>query len=440
MKLISFTGLRRLTCMVVLLLGGLLNVALFSQETDNVKSELFREIDAAMNSAKEEEVPILSPNLYAKAMELYRRADAEYKKGERLDKIRKRINEAKNAFAKAIDAAEVTKVALAEILKIRKESANRESATLAPNEFRKAEGKYKEAILKAEAGDIRSAKKKADEAIRAYCEMIVTTLLKGPVKKAEDQLKKSRSKLSSQTYKTAERDLKTLKISVQNAKKQKFNPAEYEAKIRAQIGSIIFVIQSPSKSTSSAKRTQTESKTLPTQKQAKIKLQTSNWPLYARLSTVKPVSREEEEFAKALADKLNHTTAVVASNPTVRFPARSLAARVQAAYRRLDRRKQAAMQKNARALLSKTDADRQRYFGAYAARNADRRLRQADDPGPGCRNAGAITQGGAGAFGCLAPRYYEVHRTHGYRRIWNSSQDLGGSRVLPGGRAIKGPP
>ncbi len=56
----------------VLLLGGLLNVALFPQETDNVKSELFREFDAAMKSARQEEVPILLPNLYAKTMELYK--------------------------------------------------------------------------------------------------------------------------------------------------------------------------------------------------------------------------------------------------------------------------------------------------------------------------------------------------------------------------------
>ncbi|MCZ6820329.1 MAG: serine hydrolase, partial [Calditrichaeota bacterium] len=165
------------------------------------------------------------------------------KKGERLDKIRKRINEAKNAIAQALDAAEVTKVALAEILTIRKESANRESAALAPNEFRKAEGKYKEAILKAEAGDIRSAKKKADEAMRAYREMTIAALFKGPIKTAEDQLKKGRAKVSRQTYKTAERDLKTLKKSVQGAKKQKFNPAEYEAKIRAQIDGITSVIQ-----------------------------------------------------------------------------------------------------------------------------------------------------------------------------------------------------
>ena len=121
-------------------------------------------------------------------MELYRRANAEYKKGERLDKIRKRINEAPADLKKAVDAAEVKKVALAEILIIRKEAAKRESAQLAPNEFRETKGKYKEAILKAEAGDIRSAKKKADEAIRAYREMIVTALLKGPVKTAEDQI------------------------------------------------------------------------------------------------------------------------------------------------------------------------------------------------------------------------------------------------------------
>ena len=119
-------------------------VAVFSQETDNVKSELFREIDAARKSARQEEVPILSPNLYAKTRELYRRADAEYKKGERLDKIRKRINATTADLKKAGDVAEVTKVALAEILIIRKEAAKRESAQLAPNEF----GKQKANIRK----------------------------------------------------------------------------------------------------------------------------------------------------------------------------------------------------------------------------------------------------------------------------------------------------
>lgn len=246
-------------------------MALFSQETDKVKSELFREIDAAMNSARQEEVPILSPNLYVKARELYRRADAEYKKGERLGKIRKRIAEATAALKKAVAAAEVTKVALAEILRIRKESANRESAALAPNEFRKAEAKFKEAILKAEAGDIRSAKKKADEAMRAYREMTIAALLKGPIKTAEDQLKKDRAKLSRQTYKTAERDLKTLKKSVQKAKKQKFNPAEYDVKIRAQIKGITPAILSRSRSASTVKSTHLESKTLPTQMKSKIK-------------------------------------------------------------------------------------------------------------------------------------------------------------------------
>lgn len=42
--------------------------------------------------------------------------------------------------------------------------------------------------MKAEAGDIRSAQKKADEAIRGYREMMVTALLKGPIKNAEVQL------------------------------------------------------------------------------------------------------------------------------------------------------------------------------------------------------------------------------------------------------------
>ncbi len=284
MKLTSKITLLVHTSIVIVFLGSVfVQVELQAQEVeDKVKVELFREVETKLEQARTGDVRDLSPTLFAKAKEWHNRADANYKKGERLAKIREHIDKALVALGKANEAAKISRVALTELLKIRPQAAKREFAQLAPNEFRKAEGKYKEAILKAEAGDIRSAKKKADEAIRAYREMIVTALLKGPVKTAEEQIKKARSKLSSQIYKTADRDLKALKKSVQNAKKERFNPAEYVAKIRAQIDGITSVIQSPAKAaiqpnriiptkpSDTITRTKPESKIAPAPKQTKV--------------------------------------------------------------------------------------------------------------------------------------------------------------------------
>lgn len=210
-----------------------------AQEPDKVQRELFRDVAFAMEKARREEVPIYAPTLYKEALKFFRRAGEDYKKGERLGKIRKQINQALEAMNKAIETASVSRVELAELIAVRKQTTKREIIDLAPKEFAKAENYYKSAILKAESGDLRGARKKADQAMRGYREMFIIALLKGPIKDAEAQLKQAKATLSHKGYAKAKRNLEDLKKSVRNAKKQKFDIAKYAIEIGAEIDGII---------------------------------------------------------------------------------------------------------------------------------------------------------------------------------------------------------
>lgn len=83
------------------------------------------------------------------------------------------------------------------------------------------------------------------------------------------------------------------------------------------------------------------------------------------------LTQEEAEFIEAFAYRLSHALTEVASNPDKSFPEQSLAGRVRTAFLGLDKSKRTAMQKRARAVLSKGVAERQRYIGTQAAKIAD---------------------------------------------------------------------
>ena len=247
MKIMSKLYLRIPARMVILLLGLMFaQTNLQAQEPDKVKRELFLKVAAAFEQARREDVPDLAPTLFPKALELYRRAEENYKKGERLSKIHERIEQAHFAIYKAIETAKVSRVALAELLTTRHEATvKREYMKLVPKEFARAESHYQQAILKAEAGDIKAAGKKAEQAMKSYREMLIIALLEGPIKNGEARLKQARSSLSGDTYKKAEGELSTLKKSVRNAKKYKFGIAKYDAEVLAKIKDILAVIHPP---------------------------------------------------------------------------------------------------------------------------------------------------------------------------------------------------
>jgi len=224
---------------VVLLLSAALTQVIFAQHKDNIKTEFFRELDAVFEQARNKAVSELTPGLYSKALKLYKRAEKDYDKGERVDKIRKQIKEALAGINKAISATEVSRVALAELLTVRQEASSKQNyIALQPKEFAAAERKYKEAIAKAEDGNIKSARKKANDAIKLYRQTIVRALLAGPVKTTEDRLKQEKS-LSKNDRKQTKQALKKLKKSLEAAQKEAFNIGVFDDKILAQLDEIV---------------------------------------------------------------------------------------------------------------------------------------------------------------------------------------------------------
>ncbi len=97
----------------------------------------------------------------------------------------------------------------------------------------------------------------------------------------------------------------------------------------------------------------------------------SQRPLLERIAKSHQFTREEVEFIEAFANRLSHAITVVAANPNKSYPAQSLAGRVRTAFLHLDTANRAAVQNRAQALLSKSVAERQRYFGAHAAQGAE---------------------------------------------------------------------
>ena len=103
----------------------------------------------------------------------------------------------------------------------------------------------------------------------------------------------------------------------------------------------------------------------------------AQWPIYGRLVPAKPLTPEEEEFAKAFAGEFNHALTVVAADPEASFPAGSLAAKIQQVHQRLSARSRTVMQTRAKALLSRGLEERQRYFADFADAGAEARHRRA---------------------------------------------------------------
>jgi tetratricopeptide (TPR) repeat protein len=234
MKLSMDRKCERGLLVIFLLLAPIFASALaFSQEPDKVKAELFREIDAKMQQARQEEVPTFAPTLFAKARDFYNRAEQNYKRGERLEKIREELQQAMQALNKAFETTKVSKVALAEAVDTRKKAAQLEYNKLAPQEFAQAERDYQEAIRRAETGDIRAARERAEQAMRGYRGMTIIALERGPLKEAIARLEDLKRTLPHEKYTQAVRDLEALKDTVRKAKGQKFDIAALVADVLA---------------------------------------------------------------------------------------------------------------------------------------------------------------------------------------------------------------
>ncbi len=227
----------------ILMLGLFIaSVSLFAQKQDRVKAELFHEVDASMQKAKEQQVPLFAPTLYARSLDYYKRAESDYREGKPIKRIREDLQKSVKTLNEAIQAARVSKVALEEVQQTRLQVGRRDYINLAPKEFAQSERLFQQAILEAEKGDIRAARKKATQAMQGYRKTVIKVLLDGQIKSAENNLEKYKKTLGRDAYNKSRHDLATLKKTVRASQNKSFSISDYIAETEARIGDIIKVV------------------------------------------------------------------------------------------------------------------------------------------------------------------------------------------------------
>jgi outer membrane protein OmpA-like peptidoglycan-associated protein len=139
----------------------------FSQDT-SVREQLFAAVDKIYQEARKQEADILAPRNYTKAYENYAKAGEDFKKGRKLDNIRKRLREAEAYFKKALEAVRIAEVTFSSTRAARNDAESAEARRFTQELWGQAESKFIQAAAILEKGNVNDARKKSAEAERIY--------------------------------------------------------------------------------------------------------------------------------------------------------------------------------------------------------------------------------------------------------------------------------
>ena len=160
--------LRAMRYGVMVLVAALLCGASTSVSAQDVRADLFKEANAAMEKAKAANAELLSPTNFKKAMEYYSEAEKDLAKGENLSDIRETLTEATKYFSAAADATGLAKVTFPEPMEGREKAVEADASRYAPQTWQKAEAMFAEAAAALEDGDVNEAKEKGAKAASIY--------------------------------------------------------------------------------------------------------------------------------------------------------------------------------------------------------------------------------------------------------------------------------
>ncbi|MCB0730090.1 MAG: OmpA family protein [Ignavibacteriae bacterium] len=139
----------------------------FSFSQDMQKS-LFGDVDKKVEEALEAKLNLLSPANFERAYNFYTEAKADFKEGENLKDIQGKINNVSTLLELAKEKSEVSKITLKSSMKARNDALTVEAEKNAPELWRQAEEKFRDAGEEVEDGDIPNAEEASKEAEDLY--------------------------------------------------------------------------------------------------------------------------------------------------------------------------------------------------------------------------------------------------------------------------------
>lgn len=135
---------------------------------DRLRGQLFDETDRVMAQAREKKADLYSPTNFGKALEFYKDAEDDFKRGRNLDDIRGKLKGANSYFAKAIDACKVAEVTFSSTMAARTDALSADAPKFSVEIWKKGEEQFKSAAQELEGGDINDARKEAGGAETFY--------------------------------------------------------------------------------------------------------------------------------------------------------------------------------------------------------------------------------------------------------------------------------
>ena len=222
------------------------------QEIDQIKEQTFREASEALQRARDEGVPLFSPNNFAKAEEFHQKALEDYEKGTKLKKIRKNLDLSLKYIEAAFKAAKLSRKTLGHLIKMSEEE--KEIGAFARNRyfkgkllrasdfeeeqsyFRSKVGRmFRDAAMKIEDGNMRSARSIAKDVEEEYQKWVIKVLEKVVLTDARKELKDIEGTLPKESFRTAKYRLDFIENYIESLKRKEFAIKEFFTEVQTQI-------------------------------------------------------------------------------------------------------------------------------------------------------------------------------------------------------------
>jgi outer membrane protein OmpA-like peptidoglycan-associated protein len=136
--------------------------------TSDLRSNLFSEVDDALQSANKAGANILAPENYEKAARYYRAAEEKLAKKRSIEDINEDLADATRYLRAAVDATRLAEVTLAAAIQARNDAESAEAEEFAADNWKEAERDFAEAARRLESGNVNSSKRKGEEAREQY--------------------------------------------------------------------------------------------------------------------------------------------------------------------------------------------------------------------------------------------------------------------------------
>lgn len=131
---------------------------------DGLRKTLFAQTDEALAAANDARANILAPKNYSDAARAYRAAEDKLRRGRSIESIKSDLDQAARSLRIAVEATRLANVTLTSAIQARDDALAANADAFAADKWREAEEKFAAAAMRLEAGNVKSARTRAQDA------------------------------------------------------------------------------------------------------------------------------------------------------------------------------------------------------------------------------------------------------------------------------------